>query len=55
MEKVFECKNGKIYVEVPETCDRERLRKVTEEFLKKALNGGRNHVNINQTRNFRKE
>lgn len=55
MERIFEYKNGKIYVEVPETCDRERLRKVTEEFLKKVLNGGAKYGNSNSSRNFRKE
>ena len=52
MRQVFEKKNGKIYVEVPETCDRDRLRKVTEEFLRKALYGGSRHGDSNSSRNF---
>ena len=55
MERVFECKNGKIYVEVPETSDREKLRKVTEDFLKKVIIGGKKNEHINQTTNFREE
>ena len=55
MRKVFEKKNGKIYVEVPETCDRDRLKKVTEEFLRKALNGGSKNGNSHSSRNFREE
>lgn len=41
MEKIYKCKNGTIYVTIPETSDREKLRKVTEEFLKKVINGGK--------------
>lgn len=45
MEKTYKCKNGTIYVTVPKTCDREELRKVTEEFLKKVINGGKKNGN----------
>lgn len=55
MEKIYEYKNGTIYVTVPETCDREKLRKVTEEFLKKVIYGGTNNGNSNTRKNFRKE
>lgn len=55
MEKVYKRKNGTIYVTMPETCDREKLQRVTEEFLKKALYGGMNNGNSNTSRNFRKE
>ena len=55
MERVFECKNGKIYVEVPESSDREKLRKVTEDFLKKVINGGTKNEYINTSKNFREE
>lgn len=55
MEKIYRCKNGVIFVEVPDTCDREKLRKVTEEFLKKALNGGYKNEYINSSRNFREK
>ena len=40
MEKIYKNQNGIIFVELPESSDREKLRKVTEEFLKKVLNGG---------------
>lgn len=55
MEKTYECKNGTIYVVLPETCDREKLRKVTEEFLKKVIYGGRENGNSNTSGNFRKK
>ena len=55
MERVYECKNGTIHVTVPESCDREKLRKVTEEFLKKVISGGNKNGNSNTRTNFRKE
>ena len=55
MEKIYEYKNGTIYVMLPETCDREMLRKVTEEFLKKVMYGGINNGNSNTRNNFRKK
>lgn len=53
MEKVYKYKSGTIYVMLPETCDREKLRKVTEEFLKKVMYGGTNNGNSNTRTNFR--
>lgn len=55
MEKTYNYKNGVIYVTLPEACDREKLRKVTEDFLKKVMYGGINNVNSNTRRNFRKK
>lgn len=55
MEKVYEYENGTIYVTLPETCDREELRKVTEDFLRKVMYGGVKHGDINTCKNFRKE
>lgn len=55
MERIYRCKNGTIYVTVPETCDREKLRKVTEEFLKKVIYGGDKNDNSNSSNYFRKE
>ena len=55
MEKVYKSQNGIIYVELPESCDREKLRKVTEEFLRKAMREGANHEHINTSRNFREK
>ena len=52
MERVYEYENGTIYVILPETCDREMLRKVTEEFLKKVNYGGSSNGNNNTRRNF---
>ena len=55
MEKIYECKNGTIYVTTPESCDREKLRRVTEDFLKKVINGGRKDGNSNTRKNIGKE
>lgn len=55
MERIYECKNGTIYVTLPESCDREKLRKVTEEFLKKVIYGGKKNGDSNPTRNFREK
>ena len=52
MEKIYEFENGTIHVMIPETCDRDNLRKVTEDFLKKVINGGKKNVNSNTRRNF---
>ena len=41
MKKIYKYKNGTIYVTLPDTCDREKLKKITEEFLKKTLKGGK--------------
>lgn len=55
MEKAYIFRNGQIDVMLPETCDRERLKKVTEEFLKKVIAGGNNNGYSNTTRNLAKE
>lgn len=39
MERVYKFKNGTIYVTLPESCDREALKKITETFLKKVISG----------------
>lgn len=52
MEKIYECENGTIYVTLPETCDREKLRKVTEDFLKKVIYGRDTNGNSNTRTNF---
>lgn len=52
MKRVYKFKNGTIYVTTPETCDREELRKVTEEFLKKVIYGGTKNGNSNTRRDF---
>ena len=55
MERKYEYKNGIIYVTLPETCDREKLRQVTEEFLKKVIYGGAKNGDCNTSRNFREK
>ena len=53
MERVYKRENGTIYVTLPESCDREKLRKVTEDFLKKAISGGKKNGDSNSRRNIR--
>lgn len=55
MEKIYEFEKGTVYVTLPESCDREKLRKVTEEFLKKVINGGTANGHSNSSRDFRKK
>ena len=52
MDKIYEYENGTIHVMLPETCDREKLRKVTEEFLKKVIYGGTKNGDSNTRRDF---
>ena len=47
MEKIYKFKNGTIFVTQPKSCDRDELRRVTEDFLKKVLSGGKNNGNSN--------
>lgn len=55
MERIYECENGTIYVTIPETCDREKLRKVTEEFLKKVIREEKKNGNTDTSRDFREK
>ena len=55
MDKTYKCRSGTIYVELPDSCDREALRKITEEFLKKVINGGKRNGNINTSGDFREK
>lgn len=52
MEKVYERKNGTIYVIMPERCDHDKLRKVTEDFMKKVISGGKKNGNSYTSRNI---
>ena len=55
MEKVYECKSGTIFVTLPESCDRENLKKVTEDFLKKVIREGKKDDHSDTTNNFRQK
>lgn len=55
MEKIYEYENATIVVTLSESCDQEKLRRVTEDFLKKAICGGKNNGNTNKTRNLYKK
>lgn len=55
MKRTYQYKNGIIYVMLPETCDREKLRQVTEDFLKKVISGGSNNGYSDTSRNFREK
>ena len=52
MEKTYRFKNGVIIVTLPESCDREKLKKVTEEFLKKVISEGKKNGNSDTSGNF---
>lgn len=49
MEKVYEYQNGTIYVTLPKSCDRENLKKATEEFLKKVISEEKKNGNNDTT------
>jgi len=55
MNKVYEYQNGTIYVTLPTSCDRESLKQVTEEFLKKVISEENKHDNINTSRDIREK
>ena len=55
MDKTYKYRNGTIYVTLPESCDREKLKNVTEDFLKKVISGGKKNGNSNTCRNFREK
>ena len=52
MEKIYEYKNATIVVTLSESCDQEKIRRVTEEFVKKVIRGGKKYGNTNSTRNL---
>lgn len=53
MEKIYKCKNGTIVVTLPESCDREKLKKVTEVFLRKVICEEHKNGNSYTRGNFR--
>ena len=55
MRKVYEYQNGTIYVKLQKSCDREALKKVTEDFLKKVISEETKNGNSNTSKNFTKE
>lgn len=55
MKKTYKYKNGIIHVTLPESCDREKLRKITEDFLKKVISGGSKYGDSDSSKNFREK
>ena len=55
MEKIYEYKNGTIYVLGLESYNREEFKKATERFLKKVIIGGKRNGNSNSSGDFRKK
>lgn len=55
MEKVYEFRNGVIHVTLPETCDRDELKKITEDFLRKVIYRRINNGNHSTSEHFRKK
>ena len=52
MERTYKYRNGTIVVTLPESCDREELRRATEEFLKKVMSEGFKNGYSNTSRDF---
>ena len=55
MERIYQYENGIIVVTLPESCDREKLKRVTEDFLKKVINGGIQHGNTSTSSHIREK
>ena len=52
MEKTYKYRNGTIYVTLPVSCDRELLKKITEEFLKKVISEGKRNDDSDTSGDF---
>lgn len=55
MERTYKFKNGTIVVTVPKSCEREELKKATEEFLKNVMKEVNKNGYSNTRTNFRKK
>ena len=55
MEKIYKYDNATIYILGLDSYNRESLKKATEVFLRKVINGGKRHGNSNTTGNFREK
>lgn len=55
MERTYKFRNGTIFVTLPKSCDREELKKATEEFLKKVISEVNKNGNSNSSRDIRKK
>lgn len=55
MEREYRFRNGMVFVTLPESCDRERLKSVTEDFLKKVINGRARNGNSNKSKFIKKQ
>ena len=54
MQRVFKRQNGTVYVTLSKSCD-DILKRATENFLKKVMNGEKNYGDSNTTNYIRKE
>ena len=56
MKKTYKYENCTVNVHIPDDdYFQERLRKASENFMKKVINGGRKNGNGNPSRNFREK
>ena len=55
MERTYKYRNGTIFVTLPESCDREKLRQVTEDFLKKVIKERSKNGNSNTSGDIREK
>ena len=52
MEKIYRYDNATIYILNLDNYDREKLKKATEVFFKKVINGGKKNGDSNTSRDF---
>ena len=56
MKKTYKYENCRVTVHIPEDADfQERLRKASENFMKKVISGGKKNVHSNTSRDFNKK
>lgn len=56
MKKTYKYENCTVNVHIPDdNCFQERLRKASENFMKKVINGGNKNGDSNTSKNLRKK
>lgn len=55
MKRTYKYQNGTVHVVLQKSYDQERLKKATQEFLKKVISEGTNNGNSNTSGNFREK
>ena len=55
MKKTYEFDNATIHIQNINNYDREKIKKATEDFLKKVISGGTKYGNSDSSRDFREK